>query len=415
MAKISRRNILLGSAGAGAAASLSAVATGLVSEQAKQDALADLAAKHATAVRDARVPFYGKHQAGIELELQSFTNFVAFDLDPKTDLPAFERWMILITDDLARLTAGQPTLADAQPQLALGPARLTATIGVSPSFFDKLGIQKLKPANLQQVPALKIDKLRDEFSGGDLLLHVSADDPIVLSHAVRALIRDSLAFGTVRWSQQGFANAQGVVPGGVRQRNLMGQVDGTENPAFESSDFNRIVWIDESSSDQPWTVGGTQLVLRRIAMNLDTWDKLGRSDKEQVIGRDLKVGAPLGKKRETDVPDFAARSENGLLEIPAFAHIRHAHPTNPLERFFRRPFNYEVGVSPTGSPDVGLLWTAYARDLTKQYLPVQQRLAQIDVLNLWTTPIGSSVWQILPGVKTEGELLGQSLMDAAGL
>ena len=415
MAKISRRNILLGSAGAGAAASLSAVATGLVSEQAKQDALADLAAKHATAVRDARVPFYGKHQAGIELELQSFTNFVAFDLDPKTDLPAFERWMILITDDLARLTAGQPTLADAQPQLALGPARLTATVGVSPSFFDKLGIQKLKPANLQQVPALKIDKLRDEFSGGDLLLHVSADDPIVLSHAVRALIRDSLAFGTVRWSQQGFANAQGVVPGGVRQRNLMGQVDGTENPAFESSDFNRIVWIDESSSDQPWTVGGTQLVLRRIAMNLDTWDKLGRSDKEQVIGRDLKVGAPLGKKRETDVPDFAARSENGLLEIPAFAHIRHAHPTNPLERFFRRPFNYEVGVSPTGSPDVGLLWTAYARDLTKQYLPVQQRLAQIDVLNLWTTPIGSSVWQILPGVKTEGELLGQSLMDAAGL
>lgn len=415
MAKISRRNILLGSAGAGAAASLSAVATGLFSEQAKQDALADLAAKHATAVRDARVPFYGKHQAGIELELQSFTNFVAFDLDPQTDLPAFKRWMSLITDDLARLTAGQPTLADAQPQLALGPARLTATIGVSPGFFDKLGIQKLRPANLQQVPALKIDKLRDEFSGGDLLLHVSADDPIVLSHAVRALIRDSLAFGTVRWSQQGFANAQGVVPGGVRQRNLMGQVDGTENPAFESSDFNRIVWIDESSSDQPWTVGGTQLVLRRIAMNLDTWDKLGRSDKEQVIGRDLKVGAPLGKKRETDVPDFAARSENGLLEIPAFAHIRHAHPTNPLERFFRRPFNYEVGVSPTGSPDVGLLWTAYARDLTKQYLPVQQRLAQIDVLNLWTTPIGSSVWQILPGVKTEGELLGQSLLDAAGL
>ena len=415
MAKISRRNILLGSAGAGAAASLSAVATGLVSEQAKQDALADLAAKHATAVRDARVPFYGKHQAGIELELQSFTNFVAFELDSKTDLLAFKRWMSLITDDLARLTAGQPTLADAQPQLALGPARLTATVGVSPGFFDKLGIQKLKPANLQQVPALKIDKLRDEFSGGDLLLHVSADDPIVLSHAVRALIRDSLAFGTVRWSQQGFANAQGVIPGGVRQRNLMGQVDGTENPAFESSDFNRIVWIDESSSDQPWTVGGTQLVLRRIAMNLDTWDKLGRSDKEQVIGRDLKVGAPLGKKRETDVPDFAARSENGLLEIPAFAHIRHAHPTNPLERFFRRPFNYEVGVSSTGSPDVGLLWTAYARDLTKQYLPVQQRLAQIDVLNLWTTPIGSSVWQILPGVKTEGELLGQSLMDAAGL
>lgn len=415
MAKISRRNILLGGAGAGAAASISAVATGILAEQSKQDALAVQAAKHATAVRDARIPFYGKHQAGIEHELQSFTNFVAFDLDAATDISAFKRWMGLITDDLARLTSGQPTLADAQPQLALGPARLSATVGISPGFFSKLGIESLKPKNLEQVPRLKIDQLREEFSGGDVLLHVSADDPIVLSHAVRALIRDSLAFGKVRWSQQGFANAQGVIPGGVRQRNLMGQVDGTENPEFESSDFERIVWIDDASTDQPWTVGGTQLVLRRIAMNLDTWDKLGRTDKEQVIGRDLKVGAPLGKKRETDVPDFAARGENGLLQIPAFAHIRHAHPTNPLERFFRRPFNYEVGVSPTGSPDVGLLWTAYARDLSKQYLPIQQRLAQVDVLNLWTTPIGSSVWQILPGVVNDREILGQSLIDAATL
>ncbi len=413
MSKISRRDVLVSSVSAGAAASIAAVTGAILADNQTNDALRAMEATNATAVRDASVPFFGAHQAGVELELQTFTNFIAFDLDPSTDLAAFRRWMSLLTDDISRLVRGKPVLADAQPQLAMGPARLTATVGISPEFFGKLGIQRLKPSNFNQVPSLKIDDLKDEFSLGDVLLHVSADDPIVLSHAVRALIRDSLAFGQVRWSQQGFSNAQGVVPGGVRQRNLMGQVDGTENPEFGSSDFDRIVWIDADSAEQPWTVGGTQMVLRRIRMNLDTWDKLGRVDKEMIIGRDLTVGAPLGKAKETDVPDFAARRPNGLLEIPAFAHIRHAHPQNPLERFFRRPFNFEVGVSPNGSPDVGLLWAAYARDLANQYLPVQERLAKVDVLNLWTTPIGSSVWFILPGVSAPDQILGQSLLEAA--
>ncbi len=413
MSEISRREILIGSASAGAAASLSAVTVGLVGQKNTQGEVSALKVAHSTSVRDASVSFHGAHQAGVELELQTFTNFVAFDLDPSTDLEAFSRWMSLLTDDIARLTIGEPVLADPQPQLAAGPARLTATVGLAPEFFDKLSIPKLRPKGFAQVPKLKIDQLEDRYSGGDLLLHVSADDPLVLSHAVRALIRDSLAFGQVRWSQQGFSNAQGVVPGGVRQRNLMGQVDGTENPALGSSDFERIVWLDSSSTDQPWAIGGTQMVLRRIRMNLDSWDKLGRPDKEMAIGRDLAVGAPLGKKRETDVPDFSARTASGFLEIPAFAHIRHAHPQNPKERFFRRPFNFEVGVSPSGTPDVGLLWAAYARDLSSQYFPVQERLAKVDILNLWTTPVGSSVWFILPGVSAPDQILGQSLLEAA--
>lgn len=415
MSKISRRDVLISSVSAGAAASISAVTGSVLAQKQTQAELREMEVAHATAVRDASVPFFGSHQAGVELELQTFTNFIAFDLDPNTDLAAFSRWMRLLTDDISRLVRGKPVLADSQPQLALGPARLTATVGLGPDFFDKVGVANLRPANFKQVPKLKIDQLAEEFSDGDFLLHVSADDPIVLSHAVRALIRDSLGFGRVRWSQQGFSNAQGVVPGGVRQRNLMGQVDGTENPALGSSDFNRIVWIDEKSTDQPWLVGGTQMVLRRIRMNLDTWDKLGRSDKEMAIGRDLEVGAPLGEKNETDVPDFAGRQANGLLKIPAFAHIRNAHPTNPLERFFRRPFNFEVGVSPSGSPDVGLLWAAYARDLSTQYFPVQVRLSKVDILNLWTTPIGSSVWLMLPGVNGPEGYLGQSLVEAAAL
>jgi dye decolorizing peroxidase len=214
-----------------------------------------------------------------------------------------------------------------------------------------------------------------------------------------------MSFASVRWTQQGFSNAQGVVPGGVRQRNLMGQVDGTDNPALGSDDFDNLVWINDGPE---WIRGGTILVLRRIAMQLNTWDKLGRTDKEQVIGRHLDTGAPLGRANENDALDLNAVDERGLKTIPNFAHVRRASPTNPGERFFRRPFNYEVGMAADGTPNVGLLWTAYQRDVSKQYLPVQKRLDQFDLLSKWTSPIGSSVWGIARGVA-KGEVLGGDL------
>ena len=401
MTNFTRRGFLAG-ASASAGALVGASAGALIAGQQVASA-AEVSAQ--TAVLKRSEKFHGSHQNGIELELQTFTNFVALDIHKVTDCDAMKRFMKLLTDDIARLTQGNPTLADAQPQLALGPARLTVTVGFGPSLFEKLSIEYLMPESFKDLPSFKIDALKPEFSGGDVLLHISADDPIVLSHAVRRLIADSMSFASVRWSQQGFSNAQGVVPHGVRQRNLMGQVDGTDNPAFNSDDFNNLVWIKDGPN---WIQGGTIMVFRRIAMQLNTWDQLGRVEKEQVIGRTLDNGAPLGKTNETDPIDFDAKDKNGLKVIPDFAHIRRAHAHAPGERFFRRPFNYEVGVSADGNPDVGLLWTAYQRNLDTQFIPVQRRLEQFDLLNKWTTPIGSAVFAIAKGVQP-GEILAAEL------
>lgn len=393
-------------ASASAGALVGATAGAVIAGQqvtASTNQAAEIAAQ--TAVLKRSEQFRGSHQNGIELELQTFTNFVALDIHANTDRPAMNRWMKILTNDIERLTMGQPVLADAQPQLALGPARTTVTVGFGPKLFSKLGLESQRPESLAELPKFKVDSLRDEFSGGDVLLHVSADDPIVLSHAVRSLITSSMSFASVRWTQQGFSNAQGVVPGGIRQRNLMGQVDGTDNPALGTDDFNNLVWIEDGPN---WIRGGTILVMRRIGMQLNTWDKLGRTDKEQVIGRHLDTGAPLGKQNETDPLDLNAVDARGLKTIPNFAHVRRASATNPNERFFRRPFNYEVGTAADGTPDVGLLWTAYQRDVNKQYLPVQRRLDEFDLLSKWTTPIGSSVWGIAHGV-TKGNFLASDL------
>jgi dye decolorizing peroxidase len=359
-----------------------------------------------TATADRSELFRGAHQSGIETKMQAVTNFIAFDLRADTNRADARRWMSLITDDIERLSKGQPVLADPAPELAVGAARLTAIVGFGLGFFQKLGLESQIPTGFIDLPSFKMDKLEDRYSGGDVLIHVSADDPIVLANASRALIRDSLPFATVRWMQNGFTHSPGMVPAGVSHRNLMGQVDGTENPKFGSQDFKDLVWID---SGPEWIRGGTLLVLRRIAMQLDTWDQLGTPEKEEVIGRNLSNGAPLTGVNENDVPDLNARYPNGLRVIPDFAHIRRAAPNKPGERIFRRPFSYHEGVSSNGSPDVGLLWTAYQKNIETQYLPIQRRLEQLDLLNEWTVPIGSATFAIPKGVM-QGEVLAEALL-----
>ena len=386
---ISRRGFLTASTAAATAAA------GAVTASSLQSAADTEAAQ--TIVGKRMVEPYGKHQAGIALELQAFSRFIAFDVEAKTKKQDLAKWAELITDDIERLTKGEPVLADPTEQFAGKPARLTVTVGFGPSLLKNLNIAA--PKGFGELPAFKVDRLTPEYSDGDILLHVSADDPLTLFHASRALIRDTESFAKLRWVQEGFSNASGVAKPGQTQRNLMGQVDGTDNPTIGSDHFVRQVWMSEGPE---WAIGGTQLVLRRIKMNLDTWDRLSTGQKEGVIGRKLSNGAPLGKANETDLPDFNAEDENGIKVIPPFAHIRKAAGT-PEQQFFRRPFNYEVpGV------EAGLLWTAYCASIEDQYVPIQKVLDDGDLLNLWTMPVGSSVW-VIPAGFTKGEVLASKL------
>jgi len=397
---VSRRGFLASGAAAAAAGAVGAVAGASAAGVAAEQNLETFAAN-----REAQ--FFGPHQSGIELDIQAVTNMVALDIKDSVTNEDMLRWMRLLTDDISRLTRGEPVLADPAPELAIGAARFTAYVGFGPSLFAKLGLDSQLPEGFAELPAFSVDQLEDRYSGGDVLIHIAADDPVVLAHGTRGLVRDSMPFASVRWVQPGFAHSPGMIPAGLTHRNLMGQVDGTANPELGSEDFNSVVWIDEGPK---WIRGGTLMVFRRIAMQLDTWDQLGTPSKEEVIGRKLSNGAPLTGTDESDVPDLGARHPNGLLVIPEFAHIRRAAPQESGERIFRRPFSYDNGMNERGSMDVGLLWTAYQRDISKQYLPIQRRLEQLDLLNQWTVPIGSAVFAI-PGGVQGSELLAEALFS----
>ncbi|MBC7762474.1 MAG: Dyp-type peroxidase, partial [Candidatus Saccharibacteria bacterium] len=344
------------------------------------------------------VPFFGLHQAGIETPPQGHASLVALNLRDTVDRAALKRMMRILTGDAARLTQGEGALADSEPELAVTPARLTITFGFGPGLVSRAAGEA--PGWLRPLPAFGVDRLDPAWGDGDLLLQIAADDALTVAHATRMLLKDSRSFGTVRWLQTGFRRAPGSVKPGTTMRNLFGQVDGTVNFVPGTPDFERLVW---GSADNPgWMLGGTGFVLRRIAMDLDKWDKLDRSGREASVGRTLSNGAPLTGTNETDAPDFAAKTAVGFRVIPEFSHLRRARSENPDERILRRGYNYDD--TPTGGsvPNSGLLFVAFQSDVDAQFVPIQRRIDSLDLLNVWITPIGSAVFAIPPGCVTGG-------------
>ncbi|MGE2732722.1 Dyp-type peroxidase [Mycolicibacterium vaccae] len=358
---------------------------------------------------DAVEPFHGPHQAGVATTPQAHALFLALDLvpsDKRDERQALDAILRLWTADAQRLTQGQPALADTEPELAERPARLTVTVGLGPAVFDRVGLAHLRPSAVAEMPAFETDALDPRWCGGDLLLQLCGDDPVAIAHAARVMLKNVRTMTRQRWRQTGFRNARGAAAPGDSMRNLMGQVDGTVNLRTEE-EFDRNVWHD--GADQPWFVGGTVLVLRRIRAILDTWDELDRDAKELVVGRRLDNGAPLTGSAETDEPDFEA-NVGGIPIIAPNSHIALARHLSEEERFLRRPYNYDDPPPAGETSDSGLLFATYQKDPGTQFVPVQQRLAAADGLNPWITTVGSATFAVLPGVAP-GHVLGEALLD----
>ena len=346
---------------------------------------------------------HGAHQAGVATVPAAHVRYVSYALHADTDRAGIARLFRILTDDVEGLVSGGAPLADSEPELAARPARLTVTVGVGRGLVDRVD-PALRPPWLGDLPAFARDALDGRHDGGDLLILVQADDPLPVAHAARMLDRDIRGFATRIWTQQGFRPARGAEASGSTMRNLMGQVDGTINPRPDDADFDGLVWIDGTESDAaPWLAGGTALVLRRIRMELDTWDRVDRPGRELALGRRMADGAPLTGGTERTPIDFEQRNPVGLPVVPSYAHVRRAHSTDPNERIVRRAANYDDGT------EAGLLFGCFQRDPARQFVPIQRRLDELDLLNEWVVHTGSAVFAILPGFRS-GDTLGAALM-----
>ncbi|RKT79930.1 deferrochelatase/peroxidase EfeB [Terracoccus luteus] len=424
---VSRRR-LLGVSGTAAVAGVVAGAGGLwAAERASGSTTSDagaLAAPSGAAALDAAIDFNGEHQAGIVTPAQDRLHFVALDVVTKdraelvallkTWTRAAERMTAGAEAAPGGLVGGGPFAApeDTGEAYGLPASGLTVTIGFGPSLFDgRFGLADRRPAALADLPAFPGDQLEAARSGGDLCIQACANDPQVAVHAVRNLVR--LGFGTVsaRWSQLGFGRTSSTSTSQATPRNMFGFKDGTANVKAEDTEaLAQHVWVaSDDDASAGWMTGGSYLVARRIRMHIEVWDRTSLQEQEDVIGRDKKEGAPLGGAKEFDALDFARKAPDGQPAIPMNAHVRLAHESNLKGvRLLRRGYNFTDGTDGVGHLDAGLFFVAFMRDPRRQFVPMQQALAEKDGLNEYIEHNGSAVFACPPGTQP-GQFWGQQL------
>lgn len=347
------------------------------------------------------ISFYGKHQAGITTPMQKNIYFVVLDLrttDKNELIQLFKDWtdysQKLVNGDLVKKDGSNALLppSDTGETVGLNPYRLTLTFGVSASFLTKLGLEKKRPKLFRDLPAFPKEQLREQYTGGDIVIQACADDEQVAFHAVRNLIRKGRNKVTMKWSQSGFAAIGDRME---TPRNLFGFKDGTANVTTEK-DFDKVVWADSND----WMKNGSYMAVRRIIMHLETWDRTNLQEQENTFGRYKESGAPFGKKNEFDEVDLSL--------LPVDSHVRLAKEVDlPI---LRRSYSYSDGIDPkTGQFDAGLLFIAFQKD-PDRFVKIQTNLGADDKMNEYVTHIGSGLFACFGGVK-EGGYIGQDLFE----
>lgn len=392
--KMDRREFLkkAGIGGAGLALGLSGASAFFANKEQDSKNIAD---------GQEEISFYGKHQSGITTPMQKNIYFVVLDLhtkDKEEIIQLFKDWTDysekLVNGDLVKKDGSNALLppSDTGETVGLNPYRLTLTFGVSAIFLTKLGLEKKRPKLFRDLPAFPKEQLREQYTGGDIVIQACADDEQVAFHAVRNLIRKGRNKVTMKWSQSGFAAIGDRME---TPRNLFGFKDGTANVTTEK-DFDKVVWADS----QDWMKNGSYMAVRRIIMHLETWDRTNLQEQENTFGRYKESGAPFGKKNEFDEVDLSL--------LPVDSHVRLAKEVDlPI---LRRSYSYSDGIDPkTGQFDAGLLFIAFQKD-PDRFVKIQTNLGADDKMNEYVTHIGSGLFACFGGVK-KGGYIGQDLFE----
>ena len=148
---------------------------------------------------------------------------------------------------------------------------LTCVVGVGSAAWDRL-FGEPRPAELHAFPGFAGPRHVAVATAGDLLFHIRAR-------------RMDLCFELAQRRANRFVGCARVVDEvhGFRsfdERDLLGFVDGTENPEGAAAAAAVLV----GDEDRPFT-GGSYVVVQKYVHDLDGWDALTVEEQERAVGR----------------------------------------------------------------------------------------------------------------------------------
>jgi putative iron-dependent peroxidase len=148
---------------------------------------------------------------------------------------------------------------------------LTCVVGVGSDAWDRL-FGAPRPAELHSFPELTGPRHTAPATPGDLLFHIRAHRMDLCFELAQRLADRLRGLARVVDEVHGFRSFD--------ERDLLGFVDGTENP--EGAAALAAVLIDD---DEPAFAGGSYVVVQKYLHDLEAWDALSVEEQEQAIGR----------------------------------------------------------------------------------------------------------------------------------
>ncbi len=150
-------------------------------------------------------------------------------------------------------------------------ARLSCVVGIGSDCWDRL-YGAPRPARLHPFAPLHGPVHTAPSTPGDLLLHIRAERADLCFELAQRLTEALGAAATVLDEVHGFKSFD--------ERDLLGFVDGTENP--EGGDAFEAVTIGEEDAS---FAGGSYVIVQKYLHDLTAWDALTVEQQERVIGR----------------------------------------------------------------------------------------------------------------------------------
>ncbi len=158
---------------------------------------------------------------------------------------------------------------------------LSCVVGVGSALWDRL-FGSPRPAGLHAFAEIDGARHTAPATPGDLLFHIRANRADLCFELAQRLVERLRGIGAVVDEVHGFKSFD--------ERDLLGFVDGTENPVGAAAPAAAVIGEEDHAF-----AGGSYVVVQKYLHDLDTWDALSVSEQERIVGR--------SKLNDIELPD----------------------------------------------------------------------------------------------------------------